>query len=58
MVCTETDTIEMNKYVVDRYWDMVKGIQVDSEFDRWPIKQDGAAAAAAGTGGTAASGKK
>lgn len=57
MVCTETDSLEMNHYVVDRYLELIDGLQVVSEFDQWPIREGAGAAEAGvapGAGGIAA----
>jgi hypothetical protein len=56
MVCTETDSLEMSQHVVDMYMALIDGLQVVSEFDKWPIRQGATAAAAAapGRGGAAA----
>jgi hypothetical protein len=59
MVCTETDSLEMNHYVVDRYMELIDGLQVVSEFDQWPIREGaGAAAGAAASASGSSSGSR
>jgi hypothetical protein len=54
MVCTETDSMEMNKHVVDMYRALVDGLEVVSEFDKWPIREAADEPAAAGAPAAAA----
>eukprot|EP00775_Hariotina_reticulata_P001414 gene1414-1756_t len=47
VVQTEFDSLQDSYRVLDRIMEMCDGLVIESEFDRWPVKE-GAAAAAAG----------
>lgn len=63
IVCTETDSLESSMRVVDMYRALVEGLTVNSELDQWPLRREGAAAAAgagaaAGPSSKTASGRR